>query len=72
MQKNQKNMQKNNEIHQRIISLRKKLEEANQAYFTENKEIIPEEIRDSLKKELIKLESENPEFFDENSPTQRI
>ena len=60
------------EIHERIVLLREELNKANQAYFTENKEIIPEEIRDSLKKELIKLETENPEFFDSNSPTQRI
>lgn len=59
-------------IKERIILLREELNKANQAYFTENKEIIPEEIRDSLKKELIKLETENPEFFDANSPTQRI
>jgi len=60
------------EIKERILLLRKELEKANQAYFNENKEIIPEQVRDSLKKELIKLETENPEFFDPNSPTQRI
>jgi len=65
-------MQSKQETHERILLLREELNKANQAYFTENKEIIPEEIRDSLKKELIKLEGENPEFFDANSPTQRI
>ena len=59
-------------IQERILLLREELNRANQAYFTENREIIPEEIRDSLKKELIKLETENPIFFDANSPTQRI
>jgi len=65
-------MQKKSQIHERILSLREKLSKANHAYFSENKEIIPEPIRDSLKRELIKLENENPEFFDPNSPTQRI
>ena len=65
-------MQNKSQIRERIVLLREELNKANQAYFTENKEIIPEQIRDSLKKELIKLESENPEFFDANSPTQRI
>lgn len=65
-------MQSKQEIKERILLLRKEINKANQAYFTENTEIIPEQIRDSLKKELIKLETDNPEFFDENSPTQRI
>ena len=60
------------EIKERIKLLKNEINEANKAYFLENKEIIPEEVRDSLKKELIKLEKENPEFLTKNSPTQRI
>lgn len=60
------------QIKERINALRKEINEANKAYFLENHEIIPEEIRDSLKRELINLEKENPEFITSDSPTQRI
>jgi len=64
-------MKKQN-IEKRIQALTVEINEANKAYFLENKEIIPEEVRDSLKRELIKLEKENPEFLNPNSPTQRV
>ncbi len=60
------------DIKQRIEKLREKLWESNKAYFNENKEIVPESVRDQLKKDLIALETEYPEFCDENSPTQKV
>jgi DNA ligase (NAD+) len=56
----------------RIQNLRTQIEEANYAYFNENHEIVPESVRDQLKRELIELEEKYPEFYDPNSPTQRV
>jgi DNA ligase (NAD+) len=56
----------------RIEKLREKLWEAIKAYFNENREIVPESVRDQMKKELIELETQFPEFIDANSPTQRV
>ncbi len=63
---------KKEKIKQKIEKLREKLWEANKAYFNENREIVPESVRDQLKKDLIKLETKYPEFCDENSPTQKV
>lgn len=60
------------EVHDRIELLKKKILEANKAYFLDNVEIVPEEVRDSLKRELINLENEYPEFISSDSPTQRV
>lgn len=60
------------EAEKRIIKLREKILEANQAYFNENREIVPESVRDQLKKELISLERDFPELITPNSPTQRV
>ncbi len=60
------------EIKQQIEKLRQKLWEANKAYFNEDKEIVPESVRDQLKKDLIDLETKYPEFCDPNSPTQKV
>ncbi len=56
----------------RIKTLRKEIEIANEAYFTNDEEILPESVRDSLKRELIELEEEFPEFKTLDSPTQKI
>ena len=56
----------------RIILLKEKILAANKAYFLENNELLPEEVRDSLKRELIDLEWKFPEFITDDSPTQRI
>ncbi len=56
----------------RIAKLREKILEANQAYFNENREIIPESVRDQLKKELISLETQFPDLISQSSPTQRV
>ncbi len=55
-----------------IKKLQQQIWEANNAYFTENREIIPESVRDQLKQKLIALETQFPEFIDEHSPTQRV
>ncbi len=60
------------EAKKRIEKLREKLSEAIKAYFNENREIVPESVRDQMKKELIELETQFPEFLDANSPTQRV
>jgi DNA ligase (NAD+) len=60
------------EAQKRIELLREKLWEAIKAYFNENREIVPESVRDQMKKELIELENQFPEFIDANSPTQRV
>ncbi len=61
-----------NKAQKRIEKLRGKLWEAIKAYFNENREIVPESVRDQMKKELIELETQFPEFIDANSPTQRV
>ncbi|MCF7918030.1 NAD-dependent DNA ligase LigA [Candidatus Gracilibacteria bacterium] len=55
-----------------IAQLRKKIWEANLAYFNENQEIVPESVRDQMKRELIELESKYPQFITPDSPTQRV
>jgi len=56
----------------RVGQLREQILTANFAYFNENREIIPEAIRDQLKKELIELETKFPELLESTSPTQKI
>jgi DNA ligase (NAD+) len=57
---------------QQIQLLRSKIRAANYAYFTENREVVPESVRDQLKQELIELEAQYPEFITPDSPTQRV
>ena len=59
-------------IHQRITELRLILEEHNYRYYVKSQPVIGDQEFDLLLKELEKLETENPEFFDANSPTQRV
>ena len=59
-------------IKNKIDLLRSKIDEYNYSYYVLDKSIISDFEFDSLLDELIKLESENPEYFDENSPTQRV
>jgi len=59
-------------IQQRIIELRSVLEDHNHRYYHLSQPIISDQEFDMLLKELEKLETENPEFFDPNSPTQRV
>ena len=59
-------------IKQRIDSLRKELEEYNYQYYVLSQPAISDYEFDMKLKELEKLENENPEFHDQNSPTQRV
>ena len=60
------------EAYKKIKNLRKKISKANYAYFIENREMVPESIRDQMKKELIDLEKKFPEFLTPNSPSQKV
>ena len=56
----------------RIDDLREKIEEYNYQYYVLSKPSISDYEYDIALKELEKLEQENPQFFDANSPTQRV
>ncbi len=56
----------------KITQLRKELDEHNYQYYVLNEPLISDYEFDMKLKELEKLESEFPQFQDENSPTQRI
>ncbi len=57
---------------ERIGQLKTELWRLNRAYFTENKSLVPESVRDSLKRELIELETTYPDLVTPDSPTQRV
>ena len=59
-------------INERIGFLRKELAEHNHSYYVLDTSIISDFEFDKLLQELVKLEDENPEFFDSTSPTQRV
>jgi DNA ligase (NAD+) len=59
-------------IQQHIQKLRNTIDQHNYNYYILSQPVISDPEFDSLMKELEKLESENPEFFDPNSPTQRV
>ncbi len=56
----------------RIEFLRNELEKHNYNYYVLSAPEISDYEFDQLMKELQKLEEENPQYFDENSPTQRV
>lgn len=56
----------------RIKELRSVLEEHNHRYYVLSQPVISDQEFDILMKELERLEVENPDFFDPNSPTQRV
>lgn len=60
------------DVQSRIAQLRKELEEHNYRYYTLDQPSISDREFDELLQELQKLEDENPQYFDENSPTQRV
>ena len=60
------------EAKKRILKLRDEIRKRNYEYFVLDKSVVSEAVRDSLKKELIKLESQFPEFITKDSPTQRV
>ena len=56
----------------RIEKLKEQIKHLNYQYFVLDKSEVSEAVRDSLKKELIALEAEFPEFITPDSPTQRV
>lgn len=62
----------NENIPKRIAELQSILEDHNHRYYVLSQPVISDQEFDMLLKELEKLEAENPEFFDPNSPTQRV
>ncbi|MFA5820712.1 MAG: NAD-dependent DNA ligase LigA [Candidatus Gracilibacteria bacterium] len=60
------------EAQKRITKLKEKIKELNYQYFVLDKSDVPESVRDSLKRELIELETGFPEFITPDSPTQRV
>lgn len=59
-------------VSERIQFLRTELRQHNHSYYVLDKPTISDFEFDKLLEELIRLESENPEFFDPNSPSQRV
>ena len=59
-------------ISEKIFSLRKKLHDHNYRYYVLDDPLISDYDFDMMLKELEKLERENPEHYDINSPTQRV
>jgi DNA ligase (NAD+) len=62
----------NENVRKRIDELRSALEDHNYRYYVLSQPVIGDQEFDLMIKELEKLELENPEFFDPNSPTQRV
>ena len=60
------------DIQNTIQTLRAELDQHNYNYYVLDKPIISDYDFDSKLKQLQDLENEHPEFFDENSPTQRV
>ncbi len=60
------------DIKQAILALRKTLEEHNYNYYVMDNPTISDFEYDALMQKLIKLEEENPELADDNSPTKRV
>lgn len=56
----------------RIEKLRGKIKELNYKYFVLDQSDVKESVRDSLKRELIELETAFPQFVTPDSPTQRV
>ncbi|PIR05441.1 DNA ligase (NAD(+)) LigA [Candidatus Kuenenbacteria bacterium CG11_big_fil_rev_8_21_14_0_20_37_9] len=56
----------------RIAKIKEQMRDIDHAYFVLDKPIVSDAVRDSLKRELIQLEKNFPEFITKDSPTQRI
>ena len=61
-----------NNIEQQILELRERLNNYNYHYYVLSQPLISDFEFDKLLAELQKLEEAHPEFFDANSPTQRV
>ncbi len=62
----------NTEVAHEIERIREELNRHNYSYYVLNSPVISDYEYDQLMNRLIKLESEHPELFDSNSPTQRV
>lgn len=60
------------EAQARAQKLRSEIWRLNKAYFIDDTEEASEDVRDALKQELIKLETQYPEIITPDSPTQRV
>jgi DNA ligase (NAD+) len=60
------------EVKHRIIELRKRLDEHNFKYYVASSPSISDYEFDKLLEELIQLEKRHPQFYDANSPSQRV
>ena len=61
-----------NKIKSRILELREIINQHNHNYYNLDKNLISDFEYDKLLNELINLESRYPEYFDENSPSNRV
>ncbi len=61
-----------NDKEKRVIELRKIINEHNHRYYVLSSPAISDYDYDMLMNELIELEKQNPELYDENSPSQRV
>lgn len=59
-------------IEQQILALREQLNKYNYHYYVLSQPLVSDFEFDKLLAELQRLEEENPQFFDPNSPTQRV
>ncbi len=59
-------------VEEKIKALRKELNQHNHNYYVLDNPLISDFDFDKKLEELQKLEDENPQFYDENSPTQRV
>lgn len=57
---------------ERVQKLRVEIQRLNRAYFIENRTDVSEDVRDALKQELIRLETQYPDLITPDSPTQRV
>ena len=60
------------EAQKKVEKLREKINDLNYKYFVLDQTEVKESVRDSLKRELIDLEEEYPQFVSADSPTQRV
>ncbi|MCD7971320.1 MAG: NAD-dependent DNA ligase LigA [Candidatus Azobacteroides sp.] len=60
------------DIQKRIMQLREELHQHNYNYYVLSAPVIPDVEFDQMLRELQDLENEHPEYFDKNSPTQRV
>ncbi len=65
-------MTTNSSVETRILQLRKLLDEHNYRYYVLSQPVISDFEYDQYMKELTDLENKYPEYFDANSPTQRV